>query len=87
MSTLQDRYINPLTDFGFKKLFGSELNKEAYEESLKYYRDIKNVVDTSIEEGVEKGLKSVAKEMKKEGEPVEKIIRYTGLTRKQIEEL
>jgi len=23
-----DRYINPYTDFGFKKLFGSELNKE-----------------------------------------------------------
>ncbi len=22
------RYINPYTDFGFKKLFGSELNKE-----------------------------------------------------------
>ena len=27
MSALQDRYINPLTDFGFKKLFGSEPNK------------------------------------------------------------
>lgn len=25
---LQDRYINPYTDFGFKKLFGTELNKE-----------------------------------------------------------
>lgn len=25
---LTDRYINPLTDFGFKKLFGDELNKE-----------------------------------------------------------
>ncbi len=28
MSTLQDKYVNPLTDFGFKKLFGSEPNKE-----------------------------------------------------------
>ena len=27
MDTIQDRYINPLTDFGFKKLFGSEPNK------------------------------------------------------------
>ncbi|MEM6264911.1 MAG: Rpn family recombination-promoting nuclease/putative transposase [Bacteroidota bacterium] len=27
MSALQDKYINPLTDFGFKKLFGSEPNK------------------------------------------------------------
>ncbi|MCB0515733.1 MAG: Rpn family recombination-promoting nuclease/putative transposase [Chitinophagales bacterium] len=25
---LQDRYVNPFTDFGFKKLFGSEPNKE-----------------------------------------------------------
>ena len=27
MSTLKDKYINPLTDFGFKKLFGTEPNK------------------------------------------------------------
>jgi predicted transposase/invertase (TIGR01784 family) len=93
LSQLQDR-PQKLQDKIFEKLFeAAEIAKfapeerEAYEESLKYYRDIKNVVDTSIEEGVEKGLKSVAKEMKKEGEPVEKIIRYTGLTRKQIEEL
>jgi hypothetical protein len=25
---LEDRYINPLTDFGFKKLFGEEVNKD-----------------------------------------------------------
>jgi len=25
---IQDKYINPFTDFGFKKLFGSEFNKE-----------------------------------------------------------
>lgn len=28
MLTTTDRYINPLTDFGFKKLFGSEPNKD-----------------------------------------------------------
>ena len=27
MSILKDKYINPLTDFGFKKLFGTEPNK------------------------------------------------------------
>jgi predicted transposase/invertase (TIGR01784 family) len=26
-STLIDRYINPLTDFGFKRIFGTEVNK------------------------------------------------------------
>ncbi|TXB69568.1 Rpn family recombination-promoting nuclease/putative transposase [Phaeodactylibacter luteus] len=93
LSQLQDR-PQKLQDKIFEKLFeAAEIAKftseerEAYEESLKYYRDIKNVVDTSMEEGVEKGLKSVAKEMKKEGEPIEKIMRYTGLTKKQIEEL
>ncbi|MEL7119138.1 MAG: Rpn family recombination-promoting nuclease/putative transposase [Bacteroidota bacterium] len=25
---LQDKYINPFTDFGFKKLFGTEINKD-----------------------------------------------------------
>ncbi|MCC7224679.1 MAG: PD-(D/E)XK nuclease family transposase, partial [Chitinophagales bacterium] len=25
---LKDRYINPFTDFGFKKLFGTEPNKD-----------------------------------------------------------
>lgn len=27
MKTLTDKYINPFTDFGFKKLFGTEFNK------------------------------------------------------------
>ena len=25
---IKERYINPYTDFGFKKLFGTEMNKE-----------------------------------------------------------
>ena len=25
---LSDRYVNPYTDFGFKKLFGTEINKD-----------------------------------------------------------
>ncbi|NJN22782.1 MAG: hypothetical protein HC812_18420, partial [Leptolyngbya sp. RL_3_1] len=61
---LQERYINLLTDFGFKRVFGTEPNKQLlidflntllpephhmpdYEESLKYYRDLNNVVATS----------------------------------------
>ena len=28
MEEIRERYINPLTDFGFKRLFGSEFNKE-----------------------------------------------------------
>ena len=59
--TVTEKYINPFTDFGFKKLFGTELNKEIakfspeekerYEDSLKSYRDLKNVIDTAFGEG------------------------------------
>jgi len=47
----------------FKKLFESaeiakftKKEQQAYEQSLKYYRDIKNVVDTSRQEGIEVGM-------------------------------
>ena len=75
----EGKYINPYTDFGFKKLFGTPLNKDLlisspaalqeriftrlfeqaeiarytpeerqdYEDSLKVYRDMKNVLDTA----------------------------------------
>ena len=100
-----EKFINPLTDFGFKKLFGSEPNKELWgdDKSLKHYRDIKNVVDTSLEqgkmegrlEGIEEGRKEGRKEektqiaslMKAAGESIEKIVAYTGLSEKEIQEL
>ncbi|MDR2138018.1 MAG: Rpn family recombination-promoting nuclease/putative transposase, partial [Tannerella sp.] len=28
MMTTTDKYMNPYTDFGFKKLFGTEANKD-----------------------------------------------------------
>jgi predicted transposase/invertase (TIGR01784 family) len=70
-----------------------------YEESLKYYRDLKNVLDTSFDEGKAEGkaegkeegkaeLKiEIARQMKSEGEPVEKIVRFTGLPADEIERL
>ena len=62
LSQLEDR-PKKLRDRVFKKLFEvaeiakfTPTERAAYEESLKYYRDIKNVVDTSREEGLEEGL-------------------------------
>ena len=62
---MKARYVNPYTDFGFKKLFGEEASAEIanftphqlaeYEESLKIYRDLKEVIDTSYEEGIQIG--------------------------------
>ena len=97
LSKLQDR-PKKLQERVFAKLFEeAEIAKftteerEAYEESLKYYRDIKNVVDTSREEGLKEGFEKrnfeIAKEMKNNGEPIEKIMKYTNLTRKEIENL
>ena len=73
--------------------------REAYEESIKVYRDLKNVMDTRWEEGqldgvkqglqqgLQQGLKQMAKAMKAAKEPVAKIVKYTGLTPEQIAEL
>jgi predicted transposase/invertase (TIGR01784 family) len=69
--------------------------RKAYEDSIKVYRDLKNVIDTGREEGLEEGLvkgglearRQVAKLMKTAGEPVAKIVAYTGLTAEQIREL
>ena len=66
--------------------FSSE-ERVAYEESLKYYRDIKNVVDTSMQEGKQEGKREVAIELKKNNVPVEIIMKSTGLSRDEVEML
>ena len=54
-----------------------------YENSLKIYRDLKGVIDTAFSDG----KTEVAKLMKLENEPLEKIIKYTGLTKEEINKL
>lgn len=61
--------------------------REAYEESLKYYRDIKNVVDTSREEGYDQAMLSVARSLLSSGMTVEQVISHTGLTAQQLNDL
>ena len=57
MRLSEERYISLLTDFGFKQ----ELRE--YEDSLKAYRDIKNSIDTTKEEGREEGrVEGIAEE-------------------------
>ncbi len=130
----KERYINPYTDFGFKKLFGTEMNKDLlisflnalfngheviqdvtflnseqlgsaylyrkaifdvycenegdekfivemqaeiarftpqdardYEESIKVYRDLTNVVNTAEQKGENRRALVIAQEMKKDG--------------------
>ncbi len=70
---IQDKYINPYTDFGFRLLFGTAMNKELFEaaeiakfnpkelgeywESLKNFRDWYSVMSTQLKKGREEGLK------------------------------
>ena len=66
-----------------------------YEESLKVYRDLKGVVDTSFEEGekvgIDKGREKermdIAKKLKTEGINIEIIVKSTGLSKEEIEKL
>ena len=83
---LQERIFEKLFEIAEIAKFTPK-EKGQYEESLKYYRDLKNVVDTSREEGKTERSIEVAKEMKTDGVSIEKISQYTGLTKKEIEDL
>lgn len=79
---IQDKYINPYTDFGFKLLFGTAMNKELFEaaeiakfnpkelgeywESLKNFRDWYSVMSTQLKKGREEGLKEGLEQGRKE---------------------
>lgn len=69
-----EKYINPHTDFGFKRLFGSEFNKELkmYEDSVNAYRDIVNAIRTAektkFAEGHAEGMAEGMAKGKAEGE-------------------
>lgn len=101
-----DRIPSKLQERIFEKLFETaeiaKFNTEeirSYEDSLKYYRDLKNSLDTAKEEGIEegiergiekglqKGLISVAQKMLVDNEPIENIIKFTGLSVQQIKKL
>ncbi|MEQ1746782.1 MAG: hypothetical protein ABMA02_15220 [Saprospiraceae bacterium] len=95
---LQEKYVNPFTDFGFKKLFeAAELAKLTpaemfgYEQSLKYYRDMKNVIDTSYGEGLAEGRAEgkleIARKALLQGLSVSQISVLTGLAEAEIEQL
>ncbi|MFW5785554.1 MAG: Rpn family recombination-promoting nuclease/putative transposase [Chitinispirillaceae bacterium] len=82
----------------FEKLFSvaeiakfSPVEIDAYEESLKIYRDLKNALETAKEEGKFEGRDErsteIAMEMIKNGETDEKTALYTGLSEDTIKKL
>ena len=78
---IQDKYINPYADFGFKLLFGTAMNKELFEaaeiakfnpkelgeywESLKNFRDWYSVMSTQLKKGLSKVVRKNASRMQK----------------------
>lgn len=113
MRQSEERYISLLTDFGFKRIFGTDPNKifsklfdaaaiarfsptelREYEDSLKAYRDIKNSLDTAEAKGRAEGRAeginlanlATAQRMISDGVDIELVMKYTGLTKEQIED-
>lgn len=89
-----DRIPDKLKERIFEKLFETaEIAKftseqvRSYEDSLKYYLDLKNSLDTAKEEGKEEGKEGIARSMIKKGYDISEIIELTGLSRQQIDKL
>ncbi|MGD1905746.1 MAG: Rpn family recombination-promoting nuclease/putative transposase [Leptolyngbyaceae cyanobacterium] len=83
---LQEEVFNQLFEVAELANF-SLAEQEGYHNSLKYYRDLNNVVDTSWQEGRVAGVRQVAQQMKQAGVAVQDIARYTGLSAEQVEAL
>jgi len=60
---------------------------DSYENSLKIYRDLKGVIDTAFDEGKQEGRQEIARALKENGVSLEIIIRSTGLTEGEIDNL
>ena len=90
----KERYINPYTDFGFTPQDARE-----YEESVRIYRDLTNVVNTAERKGREEGRAegreegreeerlNTARKMKALGMPIDLISQVTGLSIEFIESI
>jgi predicted transposase/invertase (TIGR01784 family) len=93
-----ERIPEELREKIFKKLFKTaeiaKFNPEqviSYEDSLKYYRDIKNSLDTAWEEGKVEGKIEekieIAINLLKNGVDIQIIEKSTGLSKAEIENL
>lgn len=81
--TLQSKIFEKV--MGIAELLNLEkTDRQAYEESLKKHRDLKNVMDTQrregIEIGIEKGIEKTAIGLLKEGIKIQIISKVTGLS-------
>ncbi len=61
--------------------------RDEYEQSRMSYLEVKEVANTAEMDGRKRREHEIAKEMKAEGEPNEKIKKYTGLTNDEIDKI
>jgi predicted transposase/invertase (TIGR01784 family) len=60
---------------------------DSYENSLKTYRDLKGAIDTAYDDGKADGKIEVARALKQNGVPVDIILKTTGLSESEIDNL
>ena len=58
-----------------------------YDENLRIYRDTIAVMESQYQEGMEKGIQTVARSMRDNHVPIDQIVTYTGLTAEEIARL
>jgi predicted transposase/invertase (TIGR01784 family) len=69
---------------GSVAIFIVETEVDRYEDSLKYYRDLKNSFDTAREEGREEEKMRIARELLRSGVAVPVVAGSTGLAEEQV---
>ena len=86
-SSLREKIFSRLFDAAAIARF-TPIELREYEDSLKAYRDIKNSLDTAEAKGREEGINianlAIAKRMLSDGMDMELVLKYTGVTEKQI---
>jgi len=89
-SKLQERVFTRLFEQAEIARFTPE-EMRSYEESLKVFRDLNNVIDTAKIEAEAKGMgkkaREIAKNMKEMGLPIETIAKATGLSLEELKKL
>jgi predicted transposase/invertase (TIGR01784 family) len=89
-----DRIPDSLREHIFERLFETaEIARftpaqiQLYEDSLKYYRDLKNSLDTAKDEGREEREIEIVRKALAKGYSIDEIIELTDLTRERIENI
>ncbi len=96
------QFVDVKNDIAFRKIFGNDKKSSplisflndwskddliAYDNASIAEQDERGKITAAEKKGEKKLAVQIAKEMKKEGEPIDKIIRYTGLTEDEINEI